>query len=41
MGLTAVSVAALPWVGVMLVYLLLVTYVSAISLRLPNLLYGG
>jgi C4-dicarboxylate transporter DctM subunit len=40
MGLTAVSLAALPWVGVMLIYLLLVTYVPALSLWLPNLLYG-
>jgi C4-dicarboxylate transporter DctM subunit len=40
MGLTAVSLAALPWVGVLLAYLLLVTYVPAISLWLPNLLYG-
>jgi C4-dicarboxylate transporter DctM subunit len=39
MGLAAVSLAALPWVGVMLVYLLLVTYVPAISLWLPDLLY--
>jgi C4-dicarboxylate transporter DctM subunit len=41
MGLTAVSRAALPWVGVLLAYLLLVTYVPAISLWLPNLLYGN
>jgi C4-dicarboxylate transporter DctM subunit len=40
-GLTAVSIACLPWVGVMLGYLLLVTYVPAISLWLPNLLYGS
>jgi len=40
MGLTAVSRAALPWVGVLLAYLVLVTYVPAISLWLPNLLYG-
>jgi C4-dicarboxylate transporter DctM subunit len=40
MGLTAVSRAALPWVGVLLAYLLLITYVPAISLWLPNLLYG-
>jgi len=39
MGLTAVSRAALPWVGVLLAYLVLVTYVPAISLWLPNLLY--
>ncbi|MBU0594459.1 MAG: TRAP transporter large permease subunit [Pseudomonadota bacterium] len=39
MGLTEVSIAALPWVGVMLLYLGLITYVPAISLWLPNLLY--
>ncbi len=41
MGLTEVSIAALPWVFVMLVYLMLVTYVPAISLWLPHMLYGG
>ncbi len=40
MGMTEVSIACLPWVGVMLLYLVLVTYVPAISLWLPNLLYG-
>ena len=40
MGLTEVSIACLPWLGVMLLYLLLVTYVPGISLWLPNLLYG-
>ena len=41
-GLTyAELAAALPWVGVLLAYLVLVTYVPAISLWLPNLLYGG
>lgn len=39
MGLTEVSLATLPWVGVMLLYLGLITYVPAISLWLPNLLY--
>ena len=39
MGLTEVSIAALPWVGVMLLYLSLITYVPEISLWLPNLLY--
>ena len=40
MALTAVSIACLPWAAVMLGYLLLITYVPAISLWLPNLLYG-
>ncbi|MFO1319903.1 MAG: TRAP transporter large permease subunit [Burkholderiales bacterium] len=35
MGMTEVSIACLPWVGVMLLYLILVTYVPAISLWLP------
>ncbi len=38
-GLTEVSIATLPWVGVMLVYLGLITYVPAISTWLPHLLY--
>jgi C4-dicarboxylate transporter, DctM subunit len=40
MGLTEVSIACLPWLGVMLLYLILITYVPAISLWLPNLLYA-
>ena len=39
MGMTEVSIACLPWVGVMLLYLVLVTYVPQISLWLPELLY--
>ena len=39
MGLTEVSIATLPWVGVMLLYLGLITYVPEISLWLPHLLY--
>ena len=38
-GLTEVSIATLPWVGVMLVYLGMITYVPAISTWLPHLLY--
>jgi len=38
-GLTEVSIATLPWVGVMLVYLGLITYIPAISTWLPHLLY--
>jgi C4-dicarboxylate transporter DctM subunit len=40
MGLTEVSIACLPWLGVMLLYLLLITYVPGISLWLPDLVYG-
>jgi C4-dicarboxylate transporter DctM subunit len=40
MGLTEVSIATFPWLGVMLAYLILITYVPEISLWLPNLLYG-
>lgn len=39
-GLTEVSIATLPWVGVMLVYLGLITYIPSISTWLPHLLYG-
>lgn len=39
-GLTEVSIATLPWVGVMLVYLGLITYIPAISTWLPHLLYN-
>ncbi len=38
MGMTEVSIACLPWVGVLLVYLVLVTYVPEISLWLPRVL---
>jgi len=41
MGLTEVSLATLPWVFVMLGYLLVVTYIPAISLWLPHLLYNS
>jgi len=41
MGLTEVSIATLPWVGVMLLYLGLITYVPAISTWLPHLLYAA
>jgi C4-dicarboxylate transporter DctM subunit len=39
MGLTEVSIATLPWVGVMLLYLGLITYVPLISTWLPHLMY--
>ncbi len=38
-GLTEVSIATLPWVGVMLIYLGLITYVPIISTWLPHLMY--
>jgi len=38
MGMTEVSIACLPWVGVLLVYLVLITYVPEVSLWLPRAL---
>ena len=38
MGLTEVTKAAAPWILVMLAFLILITYVPAITLWLPNLL---
>jgi C4-dicarboxylate transporter DctM subunit len=40
MGISELTVAVLPWLLTMLGFLLLVTYVPAISLWLPNLLYS-
>jgi C4-dicarboxylate transporter DctM subunit len=40
MGLTEVTKAAAPWILVMLAFLIVITYVPAISLWLPNLLMG-
>jgi len=39
LGLTETTKACLPWILVMLVYLMVITYVPQISLWLPNLLY--
>jgi C4-dicarboxylate transporter, DctM subunit len=39
MGISELTVAVLPWLLTMLVFLLLVTYVPAISLWLPNLIF--
>ena len=44
-GITGMSVlevvrAALPWLGILCIFLILVTYVPAISTFLPDLLYG-
>jgi C4-dicarboxylate transporter DctM subunit len=38
MGITELTVAVTPWLIAMLLFLLLVTYVPAISLWLPNLI---
>jgi C4-dicarboxylate transporter DctM subunit len=40
MGLTETTVAFAPWIVVMLLYLLLVTYVPQIATWLPNLVYA-
>jgi C4-dicarboxylate transporter, DctM subunit len=40
MGLTETTKAAAPWILVMIAFLILITYVPAISLWLPNLLMG-
>jgi C4-dicarboxylate transporter DctM subunit len=41
MGLTEVTKACVPWILVMLAFLMLITYVPAISRRLPRMLYGN
>jgi len=40
MNLMQVTRAALPWLSVLLVFLLLVTYIPEISLGLPNYVFG-
>jgi C4-dicarboxylate transporter DctM subunit len=40
MNLVQVTRAALPWLAVLLVFLVMVTYIPAISLALPNALFG-
>lgn len=40
MGMTAVSLASLPWVLLLIAFLALVTYVPAVSLWLPGLFYS-
>src|SRR5882672_5464559 len=40
MGLTETTVAFAPWIVVMVLYLLLVTYVPQIATWLPNLIYA-
>jgi C4-dicarboxylate transporter, DctM subunit len=41
MGLTDTTKAAAPWILVMIAYLIMITYVPAFSLWLPNLLMGA
>jgi C4-dicarboxylate transporter DctM subunit len=38
MGITELTIAVLPWLGTMLVFLVLVTYIPELSLWLPRLL---
>ena len=40
MGISELTVAVMPWLLTMLVFLMIVTYIPQISLWLPNLLYG-
>ena len=40
MNLMQVSRAALPWLSVLLVFLVMVTYIPAITLALPNAIFG-
>jgi C4-dicarboxylate transporter, DctM subunit len=40
MSVTQVVRAALPWLTVLLVFLVIVTYLPQLSLVLPHLLYG-
>ncbi len=40
MSLMEVTRAALPWLSVLLVFLVMVTYIPAISLALPNAIFG-
>jgi C4-dicarboxylate transporter DctM subunit len=40
MSILAVAKAALPWLCILLLFLVLVTYVPFVSTFLPNLLYG-
>ncbi|MDO9147769.1 TRAP transporter large permease [Hydrogenophaga sp.] len=40
MNLVQVTRAALPWLSVLLIFLVMVTYIPAISLALPNAIFG-
>jgi C4-dicarboxylate transporter DctM subunit len=41
MSIMAVVGAALPWLGILVLFLILVTYVPIVATFLPDLLYGG
>ncbi len=41
MSLMQVTRAALPWLAVLMLFLVIVTYVPAISLALPNMIFGA
>ena len=41
MGISELTVAVMPWLLTMLAFLMLITYVPAISLWLPSLVYGS
>jgi C4-dicarboxylate transporter DctM subunit len=40
MNLMQVTRAALPWLSVLLVFLVMITYIPAITLALPNAIFG-
>jgi C4-dicarboxylate transporter DctM subunit len=40
MSLVQVTKAALPWLSVLLIFLLIITYVPIISVGLPDLMFG-
>jgi C4-dicarboxylate transporter DctM subunit len=40
MGISELTVAVMPWLLTMLVFLMIITYIPQISLWLPNLMYG-
>jgi C4-dicarboxylate transporter, DctM subunit len=40
MSLMQVSRAALPWLSVLLLFLVMVTYIPQITLALPNAIFG-
>jgi C4-dicarboxylate transporter, DctM subunit len=40
MNLVQVTRAALPWLAVLLVFLVMVTYIPQITLFLPDLMFG-
>ena len=38
MGISEITIAVLPWLGAMLVFLVMITYIPEISLWLPQML---